>query len=151
MYLPDNLLEWCSVRACLNWKDPQLLTVNSTFGGWPWISSEEEVRAVFTFYANTDVYVTNIFAKAHIVMWNGKTQNFSLASHFCPEGDSCLIPANKLVEYKFAWAKESILEYASLLISGEVTVYAKSVQDEEIFCLHVSPYDTKIKWLTEQG
>ena len=20
MYLPDNLLEWCSVRACLNWK-----------------------------------------------------------------------------------------------------------------------------------
>ncbi|XP_065841509.1 uncharacterized protein [Oscarella lobularis] len=140
-----------SARACLNWNDPQLLTVNLTFGGWPWISSAEEVRGLFTFYANTDIDATNLFTKGYAVMWNGKAENFTLASHFCPEGDSCLIPANKLVKIKFAWPKESILEYTSLLISGEMTIYAKSVQDEEIFCLHVSTSETKIKHITEQG
>ena len=46
--------------------------------------------------SDTDIDATNLFTKGYAVMWNGKAENFTLASHFCPEGDSCLIPANSI-------------------------------------------------------
>ncbi|XP_065841897.1 uncharacterized protein [Oscarella lobularis] len=148
VYFSDNILPLVeSARACLNWHDHQLQTVNATFSGWPWDPSKEETHLVLIIDSKTDIDAVNIIIKGDFVLPSGYDQNFTLDVPFCPSEDSCFISANESFTKNVMWPKESFLEYANLVTSADLTLQATSVQGKDVFCIQLSTNATEIKAL----
>ncbi|XP_065841574.1 uncharacterized protein [Oscarella lobularis] len=150
-HVSDSAIDFFSFRKCLDWNDPQVLTVNCTLSGWPWDPSKGETRVDFEIHAKKDVQMANIEANGRLVFWNGYIRNRPIVLKSCPYTDFCLVEANKSATNHLSWPKEVILEYVSFMSYIEYTAKLVTIQDEVVTCIHFSANTTRIKAFTENG